>query len=60
MSHTAGAKIAVVTGAAAGIGMAIAARLAGDGLFLASESAGYITGTAIPVDGGFMAAGALG
>ena len=28
--------------------------------FLASESAGYITGAAIPVDGGFMAAGALG
>jgi 3-oxoacyl-[acyl-carrier protein] reductase len=28
--------------------------------FLASESAGYITGAVIPVDGGFMAAGALG
>lgn len=28
--------------------------------FLASEPAGYITGTVIPVDGGFMAAGALG
>ena len=28
--------------------------------FLASESAGSITGAAIPVDGGFMAAGALG
>jgi 3-oxoacyl-[acyl-carrier protein] reductase len=27
--------------------------------FLASESAGYITGAVIPVDGGFMAAGAL-
>jgi 3-oxoacyl-[acyl-carrier protein] reductase len=28
--------------------------------FLASEKAGYITGAAIPIDGGFMAAGALG
>jgi NAD(P)-dependent dehydrogenase (short-subunit alcohol dehydrogenase family) len=28
--------------------------------FLASEDAGYISGTAIPVDGGFMSAGALG
>ena len=28
--------------------------------FLASENAGYITGAVIPVDGGFMAAGALG
>lgn len=28
--------------------------------FLASERAGYITGAAIPIDGGFMAAGALG
>jgi len=28
--------------------------------FLASESAAYITGAAIPVDGGFMSAGALG
>lgn len=28
--------------------------------FLASEKAGYITGAVIPVDGGFMAAGALG
>ena len=28
--------------------------------FLASEKAAYITGTAIPVDGGFMSAGALG
>ena len=27
--------------------------------FLASEHAGYITGAAIPVDGGFMAAGAI-
>ena len=28
--------------------------------FLASEGAGYITGAAIPADGGFMAVGALG
>jgi NAD(P)-dependent dehydrogenase (short-subunit alcohol dehydrogenase family) len=28
--------------------------------FLASESSAYITGAAIPVDGGFMSAGALG
>jgi NAD(P)-dependent dehydrogenase (short-subunit alcohol dehydrogenase family) len=28
--------------------------------FLASESAAYLTGTVIPVDGGFMSAGALG
>ena len=28
--------------------------------FLASEKAAYITGAAIPVDGGFMSAGALG
>jgi 3-oxoacyl-[acyl-carrier protein] reductase len=28
--------------------------------FLASEKAAYVTGAAIPVDGGFMAAGALG
>jgi 3-oxoacyl-[acyl-carrier protein] reductase len=28
--------------------------------FLASETSGYITGAAIPVDGGFMSAGALG
>jgi 3-oxoacyl-[acyl-carrier protein] reductase len=28
--------------------------------FLASENAAYITGAAIPVDGGFMSAGALG
>jgi 3-oxoacyl-[acyl-carrier protein] reductase len=27
--------------------------------FLASENAAYITGAAIPVDGGFMSAGAL-
>lgn len=27
--------------------------------FLASEGAGYLTGATIPVDGGFMAAGAL-
>ena len=27
--------------------------------FLASDGAGFITGVAIPVDGGFMAAGAL-
>jgi NAD(P)-dependent dehydrogenase (short-subunit alcohol dehydrogenase family) len=28
--------------------------------FLASETSAYITGAAIPVDGGFMSAGALG
>jgi 3-oxoacyl-[acyl-carrier protein] reductase len=28
--------------------------------FLASDKADYITGAAIPIDGGFMATGALG
>jgi NAD(P)-dependent dehydrogenase (short-subunit alcohol dehydrogenase family) len=28
--------------------------------FLASENSAYITGAAIPVDGGFMSSGALG
>jgi len=35
-------------------------EIAGAVSFLASENAAYITGTAIPVDGGFMSAGALG
>jgi NAD(P)-dependent dehydrogenase (short-subunit alcohol dehydrogenase family) len=28
--------------------------------YLASESSAYLTGAVIPVDGGFMSAGALG
>jgi len=35
-------------------------EIAGAVAFLASENAAYITGAAIPVDGGFMSAGALG
>jgi 3-oxoacyl-[acyl-carrier protein] reductase len=36
------------------------AEIASIASFLASEHAAYITGAAIPVDGGFMSAGALG
>ena len=50
-------KIAVVTGAARGIGRAIALRLARDGAdvavvsFLASEEADFVSGQNIPVCG---------
>lgn len=36
------------------------AEMAALASYLASDAAGYLTGVAIPVDGGFMASGALG
>ena len=49
-------RIARVTGASQGIGRTVVRILAREGVklavFLVSPLAGYITGTAIPVDGG--------
>jgi NAD(P)-dependent dehydrogenase (short-subunit alcohol dehydrogenase family) len=57
-------KVAIVTGAGSGIGIALAARLARDGAavvvadlvgavsFLASDDAAFITGQTLVVDGG--------
>jgi NAD(P)-dependent dehydrogenase (short-subunit alcohol dehydrogenase family) len=36
--------------------MATEDEIAGAALWLCSEGAGYVTGAAIPVDGGFLAA----
>jgi NAD(P)-dependent dehydrogenase (short-subunit alcohol dehydrogenase family) len=35
-------------------------EIAGAVMYLASEDASYVTGTVLPVDGGFLAAGARG
>lgn len=50
---------AIVTGAGRGLGREIALALAGAGMAVAavlliSDAAGFITGTVLPVDGGFL------
>lgn len=48
-------KTAIVTGAAKGLGRAIAEAIAGVVVFLVSEASSYVTGYTIAVDGGWLA-----